>query len=65
MPEVSLNSLTSDLSLQEVNMFKLRRMPADGFVDIAGVALFVHYGFPISDSPETAEVLALFDQLDK
>ena len=49
---------------QEVNLFKLGRMPAQVIVDKAGVARFVHYGYSMSDIPENAEVLALLDQLN-
>jgi len=48
---------------QEVNLFKLGRMPAQVIVDKAGVARYVHYGHSMSDIPENAEVLALLDQL--
>jgi len=49
---------------QEVNLFKLGRMPAQVIVDKVGVARFVHYGHDMSDIPENAEVLALLDQLN-
>ncbi len=49
---------------QEVNLFKLGRMPAQVIVDKAGVARFVHYGHSMSDIPENTEVLALLDQLN-
>jgi peroxiredoxin len=49
---------------QEVNLFKLGRMPAQVIVDKAGVARFVHYGHSMSDIPDNAEVLALLDQLN-
>jgi peroxiredoxin len=49
---------------QEVNLFKLGRMPAQVIVDKAGVARFVHYGHSMSDIPKTAEVLGLLDQLN-
>ena len=49
---------------QEVNLFKLGRMPAQVIVDKAGVARFVHYGHSMSDIPENAEVLSLLDQLN-
>jgi peroxiredoxin len=49
---------------QEVNLFKLGRMPAQVIVDKAGVARFVHYGHTMADIPENAEVLALLDQLN-
>jgi peroxiredoxin len=49
---------------QEINLFKLGRMPAQVIVDKAGVARFVHYGHSMSDIPENAEVLSLLDQLN-
>jgi peroxiredoxin Q/BCP len=49
---------------QEVNLFKLGRMPAQVIVDKAGVARFVHYGHAMSDIPENAEILGLLDQLN-
>jgi peroxiredoxin Q/BCP len=49
---------------QEVNLFKLGRMPAQVIVDKMGVARFVHYGHSMSDIPENAELLDLLDQLN-
>ena len=49
---------------QEVNLFKLGRMPAQVIVDKAGVVRFVHYGHSMSDIPQNKEVLALLDQLN-
>jgi len=49
---------------QEVNLFKLGRMPAQVIVDKGGVARFVHYGHSMSDIPANAEILALLDQLN-
>jgi peroxiredoxin len=49
---------------QEVNLFKLGRMPAQVIVDKAGLARFVHYGHSMADIPENAEVLARLDQLN-
>jgi peroxiredoxin Q/BCP len=49
---------------QEVNLFKLGRMPAQVIVDKAGLARFVHYGHSMSDIPENAELLELLDQLN-
>ncbi len=49
---------------QEVNLFKLGRMPAQVLVDKAGVARFVHYGHNMSDIPENAELLALLDEIN-
>jgi peroxiredoxin len=49
---------------QEVNLFKLGRMPAQVIVDKAGVARYVHYGHSMSDIPENEELLALLDELN-
>jgi peroxiredoxin len=49
---------------QEVNLFKLGRMPAQVIVDKAGAARFVHYGHSMADIPENAEVFVLLDQLN-
>jgi len=49
---------------QEVNLFKLGRMPAQVLVDKVGVARFVHYGHSMSDIPENEEILALGDVMD-
>jgi len=49
---------------QEVNLFKLGRMPAQVIVDKNGTARFVHYGHSMSDIPENAEVLALLREIN-
>lgn len=49
---------------QEVNLFKLGRMPAQLIVDKDGIVRFVHYGHAMSDIPENAEVLELIDQIN-
>jgi peroxiredoxin Q/BCP len=49
---------------QEINLFKLGRMPAQVVVDKKGIARFVHYGDSMSDIPENREMLALLDALN-
>ena len=49
---------------QEVNLFKLGRMPAQVLIDKAGLARFVHYGHNMSDIPENEEILALGDEIN-
>jgi peroxiredoxin len=44
---------------QEVNLFKLGRMPAQVIVDLEGIARYVHYGHTMSDIPENEELLEL------
>ena len=49
---------------QEVNLFKLGRMPAQVIVDKDGVARYVHYGHDMSDIPKNDELLELLDELN-
>ena len=49
---------------QEVNLFKLGRMPAQVLVDKNGIARFVHYGHAMSDIPANSEMLELIDSLE-
>jgi len=49
---------------QEVNLFKLGRMPAQVLIDKAGVARYVHYGHTMSDIPKNEELLALGDEIN-
>jgi len=50
---------------QEVNLFKLGRMPAQVIVDKQGQARFVHYGHSMSDIPPNDELLGLLDELNQ
>ena len=49
---------------QEVNPFKLGRMPAQVIVDKAGIARFVHYGHSMADIPDNAELLERLDTIN-
>ncbi len=49
---------------QEVNLFKLGRMPAQVLIDKAGVARYVHYGHSMSDIPKNEEILTLGDEIN-
>ena len=49
---------------QEVNLFKLGRMPAQVIIDKQGIARYVHYGKSMSDIPESAELLTILDELN-
>ena len=44
---------------QDVNLFKLGRMPAQVIIDKQGVARYVHYGHSMSDIPANEELLAI------
>ena len=50
---------------QEVNLFKLGRMPAQVIIDRSGIARFVHYGHSMSDIPENEELLELLKSLNE
>ena len=50
---------------QEVDLFKLGRMPAQVIVDKAGVARYVHYGHSMSDIPPNSELFELLDALNQ
>ena len=48
---------------QEVNLFKLGRMPAQMIIDKQGVLRFVHYGHSMQDIPSNEEMFNLIDSL--
>jgi len=50
---------------QEINLFKMGRMPAQVIVDRTGQARYVHYGHAMSDIPPNEELLALLDELNQ
>jgi peroxiredoxin len=67
LPFIGLPDPTSSvlkLYGQEVNLFKLGRMPAQVIVDRQGVARYVHYGHDMTDIPSNAELLAALDELN-
>ncbi len=49
---------------QEVNLFKLGRMPAQAIIDQDGIVRWIHYGHSMSDIPPNEELLALLDELN-
>ncbi|MCE9646152.1 MAG: redoxin domain-containing protein [Chloroflexi bacterium] len=56
--------LVSNLYRQEVNLFKLGRMPLNCVVDVMGRIRFVHYGASMRDIPDNQEFLNVIDQLN-
>ena len=48
---------------QEVNLFKLGRMPAQVIIDKQGIARYVHYGHSMSDIPKNEEILEILKTL--
>ena len=49
---------------QEVNLFKLGRMPLVTVIDAHGMIRFAHYGASMSDIPSNEELLDVIDQLN-
>jgi len=50
---------------QEVNLFKLGRMPAMVIVDKMSIARYVHYGHSMSDIPENEDVLDTIAEINR
>ena len=49
---------------QEVNLFKLGRMPLNCVIDKKGYVRFAHYGASMSDIPSNEELLHVIDELN-
>lgn len=49
---------------QEIQLFRLGRMPAQVLVDRQGIARYVYYGHSMSDIPLDEEVLSAIDGLE-
>jgi peroxiredoxin len=49
---------------QEVNLFKLGRMPAQLIIDMSGTVRFVHYGKSLADIPDNVEIISILDHLN-
>lgn len=50
---------------QEVNIFKMGRMPAQVLIDSEGTVRFVHYGKSMQDIPSVDQMLALIDSINQ
>ncbi len=48
---------------QQVNIFKLGRMPAQVIIDPQGMVRYVHYGHSMADIPSTQELLACLAEI--
>ncbi len=48
---------------QEVNLFKLGRMPLLTVIDPKGMIRYVHYGASMSDIPDNATLLEAIDEI--
>ena len=49
---------------QEVNLFKLGRMPAQVIVDKSGIVRFAHYGHQMADIPDNNEIIDLLKEIN-
>lgn len=50
---------------QEVNLFRLGRMPLNCVVDANGFIRYAHYGASMQDIPSNEELLQVIDELNK
>ena len=48
---------------QEINLFKLGRMPAQVLIDKQGIARYAHYGDSMSDIPSNDEILQILQTI--
>ena len=55
----------SRLYRQEVNLFKLGRMPLNTVLDVDGRMRYVHFGSSMSDIPDNETFLNVIEQLNK
>jgi peroxiredoxin Q/BCP len=49
---------------QQVNLFKLGRMPAQVIVDLRGQVRYIHYGHSMVDIPANSEIFDLLDNFN-
>ena len=49
---------------QEINLFKLGRMPLNTIVDRKGFIRYIHYGYSMSDIPDNAALLQVIEELN-
>lgn len=61
LPDVE--KTVSKLYKQEVNLFKLGRMPMNSIVDREGRLRFVYYGQSMADIPDNETFLRVIDEL--
>ena len=54
----------SSIYKQEVNLFKLGRMPLNAVVDRTGHIRYIHYGYSMSDIPDNETLLQVIDELN-
>lgn len=62
LPDVG--KTVSKLYKQEINLFKLGRMPMNSIVDRAGRIRFVYYGLSMSDIPDNETFLRVIGEIE-
>jgi peroxiredoxin Q/BCP len=55
----------SKLYRQEINLFKLGRMPLNCVIDIHGNIRYIHYSANMTDIPDNETFLNVIDELNK
>jgi peroxiredoxin Q/BCP len=50
---------------QEVNLFKLGRMPAQVIIDKFGIVRYAHYGHQMSDIPPNNDLIGILKEIDE
>ena len=58
------NKQVSKIYKQEINLFKLGRMPLNAVLDRKGFIRFIHYGYSMSDIPDNETLLQVIDELN-
>jgi len=58
------NHIVARTYRQEVNLFKLGRMPMNCIVDTGGRIRYMHYGSSMSDIPDNESFLDVIDKLN-
>ena len=58
-----LGNSVAKIYRQEVNLFKLGRMPLSCVIDEKGYVRFAHYGASMADIPSNEELLHVIDEL--
>ena len=66
IPFVGLSDVektVSKLYKQEINLFKLGRMPMNSIIDREGYIRYVHYGLNMTDIPDNETFLEVIDKI--
>ena len=50
---------------QEINLFKLGRMPMNSILDRAGHLRYVHYGVSMADIPDNEAFVQVIDEINR